>query len=52
MKAFYFNYIVPDVCYCNKYEIIVYTHIMQYSQCYNYNVDLSRTARTVESYVR
>ena len=27
MKALYNIYIVPDVYYCNKYEIIVYTHI-------------------------
>ena len=29
MKALYNIYIVPDVYYCNKYEIIVYTHIIQ-----------------------
>ena len=28
MKAVYNIYIVPDVYYCNKYEIIVYTHIL------------------------
>ena len=38
MKALYNIYIVPDVYYCNKYEIIVYTHIIQCSQCHNYNV--------------
>ena len=47
MKALYNIYIVPDVYYCNKYEIIVYTHIIQCSQCHNYNV--CRTARTEES---
>ena len=29
MKALYNIYIVPDVYYCNKYEIIVCTHIIQ-----------------------
>ena len=29
MKALYNIYIVPDVYYCNQYEIIVYTHIIQ-----------------------
>ena len=38
MKALYNINIVPDVYYCNKYEIIVYTHIIQCSQCHNYNV--------------
>ena len=38
MKALYNIYIVPDVYYCKKYEIIVYTHIKQCSQCHNYNV--------------
>ena len=38
MKALYNIYIVPDVYYCNKYEIIVYTHFIQCSQCHNYNV--------------
>ena len=28
-KALYNIYIVPDVYYCNKYEIILYTHIIQ-----------------------
>ena len=27
-----------DVYYCNKYEIIVYTHIIQCTQCHNHNV--------------
>ena len=35
MKALY---IIYDVYYCNKYENIVYTHIIQCSQCHNYNV--------------
>ena len=37
-ESLYNIYIVPDVYYCNKYEIIVYTHIIQCSQCHNYNV--------------
>ena len=48
MKALYTIYIVPDVYYCNKYEIIVYKHIIQCSQCHNYNA-FSRTARIEES---
>ena len=38
MRALYNIYIVPDVYYWNKYEIIVYAYIIQYSQCHNYNV--------------
>ena len=36
MKALYNIYIVSDVYYYNKYEIIVY--IYKCSQCHNYNV--------------
>ena len=38
MKDRYNIYIVPDVYYCNKYEIIVYTDIRilyKCSQCHN-----------------